>query len=207
MRQRHSRRSSKQGQDNSGIRDILMPPKLLNIIGVDPGKTTGWALWKIPRDSMFAGGDPEIVERYSGEIRGGESDQVFKLCRFFRTVQGLDYKIGPAVVCESFDFGSPLSDPEVYSPVRIAAMLKFCFEQPTLKQVGDARLVMQSRTIAKRVANDQRLKAAGLWKPGSDHERDAERHIVTALKRARAKREFRDRLWDRRWAIINDGDR
>jgi len=184
-----------------------MPPKLLNIIGIDPGKTTGWALWKIPRVSMYAGGESEIVERYSGEIRGGESDQVMKLCRFFRMVQNLDYKLGPAVVCESFDFGSPLSDPEVYSPVRIAAMLRFCFEQGGVKMVGDSRLVMQSRTMAKRVANDQRLKAAGLWKPGSDHERDAERHIMTALKRARAKREFRDRLWDRSIAIINEGDR
>lgn len=184
-----------------------MPPKLLNIIGIDPGKTTGWALWKIPRDSMYGNGQSEIVERYSGEIRGSESDQVFKLCRFFRTVQGLDYKLGPAVVCESFDFGSPLSDPEVYSPVRIAAMLQFCFEQTSLKQVGDARLVMQSRTIAKRVASDQRLKAAGLWKPGSDHERDAERHILTALKRARAKREFRDKLWDRSAAIVWEHER
>ena len=185
-----------------------MPPKLLNIIGIDPGKVTGWALWKIPRASMYAGGESEIVERYSGEIRGRESDQVFKLCRFFRTVQGLDYKLGPAVVCESFDFGSPLSDPEVYSPVRIAAMLKFCFEQPSLKQIGDARLVMQTRTMAKKTATDERLKAWGLWQPSSaDHIRDAERHIVTALRRARQKREFRDRLWDRSIAIINEGDR
>lgn len=185
-----------------------MPPKLLNIIGIDPGKVTGWALWKIPRASMYTGGDPEVVERYTGEIRGRESDQVFKLCRFFRTVQGLDYKLGPAVVCESFDFGSPLSDPEVYSPVRIAAMLKFAFEQKSLKQCGDARLVMQSRTIAKSTATDERLKAWGLWTPSSaDHERDAERHIVTALRRARQKREFRDRLWDKNIAIINEGDR
>jgi hypothetical protein len=186
-----------------------VPPKLLNIIGVDPGKVTGWALWKIPRESMYSpGGQSGIIERYSGEIRGRESDQVIKLCRFFRTVQSLDYKVGPAVICESFDFGSPLSDPEVYSPVRIASMLKLMFEQPQLKQVGDARLVMQGRTIAKKTATDERLKAWGLWKPASaDHERDAERHIITALRRAKQKREFRDRLWDRNECIIRDGDR
>lgn len=156
---------------------------------------------------MFADEPSEIVERYSGELRGKETDQVIKLCRFFRTVQGLDYKIGPAVVCEDFDFGSPLADSEVYSPVRIAFGLKLCYEQAQLKQFGDARLVMQSRTIAKRVATDERLRAWGLWKPGSDHERDAERHIITALRRAKAKREFRDRLWDKRWAIINEDDR
>lgn len=186
-----------------------MPPKLLNIIGIDPGKVTGWALWKIPRASMYSPDAPsEIVERYSGEIRGRESDQVTKLCRWIRTVQGLDYKIGPAVICESFDFGGPQRDPEVYSPVRIAAMLKFAYEQEHLSLFGDARLVLQGRVIAKTTATDERLKEWRLWVPSStDHARDAERHIVTALRRAKQKRAFRDRLWDSKHCIILDGER
>jgi hypothetical protein len=191
-----------------GVREMDVPEKEIHLIAIDPGKVTGWAHWIIPRRSMYEPGYPsEVIDHYTGEIHGRESDQVAKICRFIREVQGLSFRVGPAVVCEGFDFGSPLSDPEVYSPVRIGAMLKFCFEQKNMKLTGDARLIFQSRTMAKKTASDKRLRAWGLWVPSSrDHERDAERHAVTALRRARARREFRDRLWNSDILKVWDGD-
>ena len=177
-----------------------MPPREIHVIGVDPGATTGWARLTIPRKSMFGDEDPEIVSWHTGELRGPESQQAWEMCRIIREVQSLAFKIGPAVVVEDFDFGSPLRDPAVYSPVRIGAMLTLLHERTAL--MNDARLIFQSRTLAKETMTDERLRALGLYEERvGDHRRDAMRHALTALRRARQKPAFRDRMWDPKYAI------
>lgn len=177
-----------------------MTSNYLNLLAVDPGGVTGWAHFIIPRASMFGDAESEITDWNTGEVYGDEDSQAMALAGLIREIQGMDYKLGPAVVCEDFDFGSPLSDPEVYSPVRIAAKLKLLHH---MHKMDDARFVMQSRTMAKKTATDERLKAWGFWVPSShEHERDATRHAITALRRARQRRAFREKLWDADWAAI-----
>jgi hypothetical protein len=148
---------------------------------------------------MFRDEPSEITDWSTGEVYGDEDSQAVELARSIRGIQGMDWKLGPAVVCEDWDYGSPLKDPAVYSPVRIAAKLKLLHH---MGMMDDARFVLQSRTIAKSTATDERLRSWGFWVTGSDHERDAVRHAITALRRARQKKSVREKLWDPAWASI-----
>jgi hypothetical protein len=173
----------------------------LHILGVDPGATTGWCRITVPRKTIYGDAPGEITEWETGEIKGDEPNQVRDLARLCRQIQSLDYKIGPAIVCEDFDVSKLVTtDAEVlYSPVRIAAMIRMCMALAAVPSYtpmfGDALLVMQSRGMAKSTATDERLRAWGLWTKGSDHERDATRHAITALRRAKQKPAFRAQMW------------
>jgi hypothetical protein len=170
-----------------------MPSQYLNLLTIDPGATSGWCHVIIPRISMFGDAESEITSWSTGEIRGDEDRQALEFASLARRIQGLDYKNGTAVVCEDFDFGSPLKDSSVYSPVRIAAKLKLLHY---MHMMDDSSFLLQSRTMAKSYATDERLRLWGFWVPNSeDHERDAVRHALTILKRAKQKRVVRNRLW------------
>lgn len=177
-----------------------MPPPHLHVLGVDPGQTTGWCRVTVPRDTIYGDAPSEILEWDTGELYGPEPEQVIQLARLVRQIQSLDFKIGPALVCEDFDVSDTVTtDAEVlYSPVRIAAMIRMTMHLATVPSYtplfGDALLVMQSRGMAKRITDD-RLHKAGLWTEGSNHERDATRHAIMALRRAKDKREFREQMW------------
>lgn len=171
-----------------------MPPNTLKIMGVDPGGITGWAVFEFPRLSMFGDEEPEIVSWDTGEFFGSEEEQALQIAAKAVGVQGMDYKLGPAVVVEDWDYGSPLRDPQVYSPLRIAAQLRLLHH---MGRFGDARLVFQSRTMAKKTFTDERLRFYGYYVPNSrNHEKDAVRHALTALRRARMKTSVANKLWD-----------
>lgn len=177
-----------------------MPPKNLSLLALDPGVTTGWAQIIVPRMSIWGDEPSRIVEWRTGQLRGRISDQVWATCTLIREIQSLDYKIGPAVIVEDFDFGRPLKDPEVYTPVYFAQQLRFCFERTAM--TNDAMLFMQGRDIAKSSFTDERLQAAGVWETRgqTDHERDALRHGLTALRRAKRSFKIRCQMWDAKWA-------
>lgn len=170
--------------------------KELKVIGVDPGGTTGYCIIWVPRLCIYdpARNPPEILEVRTGELGGDEVKQADELAGLARSTQGLDYKVGPAVVVEDWDqdprFHS--TDPEALSPVRIGAMLRYIQHKGKL---NDSRLVFQSRTLAKSTFTDERLHAARMYTKGSDHVRDATRHALTALRRARTNKEFRMQMW------------
>jgi hypothetical protein len=151
---------------------------------------------------LFGREDSRIIEWDYGEFTGPEPQQALDIARLARETQGLAYKVGPAIIMESWDqdpkFRSTDQDP--LSPVRLGAMLKL-LEHLTVNSLnqlgllGDATLTFQGRTMAKSTATDDRLKAWGLYTKGSDHIRDATRHAITGLRRAKQSVEFRDRLW------------
>ena len=111
-----------------------------------------------------------------------------------REIQGLDYKVGPALICEAWtiEHVNRTSDQEMLAPVRIGAMLRMLERQG---QLGDATLTFQDRTLAMQTWTDERLKRKGMWIPGSDHIRDAARHTLTGLRRANESLEFAMSLW------------
>lgn len=77
------------------------------------------------------------------------------------------------------------------APVRLFSMLTAL----ELLQ-GDQRApFVQSAAIAKQTATDERLKLAGLYRPGVPHGVDAARHALTFLRRARSSRELRAAAW------------
>src|SRR5579872_4706173 len=179
--------------------------KLIHVLGIDPGGTTGWCRLTVPRASMFEGEASQIVEWDYGCFYGQEEHQIFSICQLTREIQGLAYKIGPALVCEDWDSDPTFksTDPEALSPVRMGAMLRFAValqgtgavnRSVTISMLGDATLMFQGRTIAKSTATDDRLKAWGLWTTVT-HTRDATRHAITALRRAKQDPELAARMW------------
>jgi hypothetical protein len=167
----------------------------LNIIGIDPGGTTGWAWLIVPRECIWGDAPSRIVEWDYGEISGKETSQVKSICELARMAQGLDYHVGPALIVEGWDQDPKFksTDPEALSPVRIGAMLSYALFRGDMGK--DIRICFQGRTTAKEAFTDDRLRAAGMYVPGSDHIRDATRHALTALRRAKKSKDFREALW------------
>lgn len=172
-----------------------MTPEL-HILGIDPGGTTGWCLFTIPTLSIFGDAASAILAWDTGEWLGDENTQTDKICEFARTTQSLSYKVGPALVVEQWDFDPSFqnADQEPYSPLRIGAKLGYARH---LGKLGDATLSWSSRVQAKSTATDARLREWGLYTVGSDHERDATRHAITALRRCRGRagRAWARQLW------------
>lgn len=87
------------------------------------------------------------------------------------------------IVIEDFVLRKFTSARELLSPVRITAR----FDQ-ALHISGDARpMIIQPGVLAMKTVTDARLKRMGLWPPlqGSEHKRDAVRHNITWMKRAK----------------------
>jgi hypothetical protein len=173
-----------------------MPPRHLHLIGLDPGGTTGYCRLTVPRESIFGREPGDIWERDYGEFQGSEVEQASDIATWVREVQSLDYPNGPAIVTEAWDQDPTFksTDPEALSPARINAMLELLRYQ---KKLADATLTYQSRTMAKKTATDERLKVWGMYVAGSEHVKDAHRHAITALRRAKTSPEFARMLWPR----------
>jgi len=189
-----------------------MTPPHLHVLGIDPGGTTGWSLITVPRSSIYGKTPGQVLEFKYGEIHGPEDDQAIEISRLARQIQNLDYGIGPAVVVEDFDLMPHYNNTSadvVLSPVRIAAKLQMLYHmgeseafrsgervRVSLRLMGESLIVMQGRTMAKQTATDERLRAWGLYTHRTgDHIRDATRHAITAIRRAKSNQEFRDSMW------------
>ena len=174
----------------------------LHIIGVDPGGKTGIARFTIPRYSIFGDEPAEIWDMEFKLFAGREPEQVLNIARYVREVQSLDYKTGPAIVCEGWynDPNFKSSDPEALSPVRIGAMLTLLHHQTNMEGsvkvlwLGDATLTFQDRSIAMSTYPDDKLKQKGLYGNQKDI-RAATKHAMTMLKRAKNNPELAEKLW------------
>jgi|SRR5580698_9435146 hypothetical protein len=166
----------------------------IHVIGIDPGGTTGWCRLTVPRDSVFGREESSIIEWDYGEVSGHEPQQVVLLARLARETQSLDYLVGPALVVERWDVDPHFQsrDTSALSPARIGAMLLYAQHRGDL---SDARVTFQSRVQAKQALTDERLRALGLYVKGSEHVRDATRHALCALRRARQSSELRKEMW------------
>lgn len=143
---------------------------------------------------MYGDEPGKVLEWDYGQVDGDEDEQVDRILKYVRSLQAFSYKVGPAVVIEDFDIEhhNRTSDQELLSPVRIAAKLLY---GQHIGRAGDARMVLQGRTMAKSTATDERLKVWGLYISGQEHARDACRHAITAVRRARQNKAIRDQLW------------
>jgi hypothetical protein len=166
----------------------------IHVLGIDPGGTTGWCLLTIPRLSIFGDEPSGIVEWDYGEFTGPEPVQAIAVARLAREIQGLDYKVGPAVVTEAWDQDPTFksTDPEALSPARLNAMFELLFYQ---KQFADCTITEQGRTMAKHTATNERLEAWGLMTHEGEHIRDATRHAITAVRRAANDPDLALRFW------------
>ena len=149
-------------------------------VSFDPGGTTGWAVFGVHSDAI---NDPEYriidnIEFWSlGEFWGPDREQareMFELVEQWPTAK---------IVMEDFVLRKFSSARELLSPVRICE--RFCGR---MDQAGDERpIIKQQPSLAMSTITDARLKKMGLYNAtvGKEHGRDATRHNLTWLKRAK----------------------
>jgi len=174
----------------------------ISVLAIDPGGTSGWYWISIPRDCIFGYEDSRVVEFDYGEFTGDLAYQAEEIATLARELQGLEYKVGPAIICEAWDIDPAfkVTDLETLSPVELGAMLKLLRRQ---KKLADCSLHFQQRGQAFSCMTDERLRKRGLWIEGSDHIRAACRHAYTALRRANENLAFAKELWpyDGLWTV------
>jgi hypothetical protein len=176
------------------------------VIAIDPGGTTGWSLIQVPPEAICESDVPILPNIWMhqhgqvdcGSHRGnlasslhagisthGEFSGVYDLAAFARA-----WPVA-AVVVEDFTLRQMRMDRELLSPVRVTAALGY-----ELWKTGRDYHV-QTPADAKRVCTDDRLKEWGVYDPtgGMQHARDADRHAILFLRKAKTNKQFRALAW------------
>jgi hypothetical protein len=159
------------------------------VMAVDPGGTTGVATGLFDLSlGMVADCVAESVEHErckSQELNVvGDHDegyQALQLFELYRKFERLCDGIAPIdLVIEEWTPRLPLKSGErvVFSPIRVAERFLGMLQ----REYGDEpEVVWQQPSVAKRFATDARLRKWGLWVKGSEHRRDAWRHVCSRL--------------------------
>lgn len=133
------------------------------ILAVDPGRATGWAVLEAGR-AYFG---EEIFEEFPGWADSFLRSRFDRGCRFL-------------VVAERFVIsGGTLTKARGDSnwSIELIGVLRYL-----ARQYGH-EFDLQGAGDAKRFGTDRLLRKLGWWTPGSDHARDAARHLALALAR------------------------
>lgn len=156
---------------------------MTSVMAVDPGGTTGLA-WA---DCVcFAGG--RLDRRFGNlvshmQVGGPAEEQVDEMLALVQAVQV------SVLVIESFQLRPGAKRGDVMSPVVVDAMLRYGLWKGMAGMRGmDVAVYYQTASQGKSVMTDGRLRALGLWWPGEEHARDAARHLVTFVRRVRARK-------------------
>lgn len=162
-------------------------PKTFSVFAVDPGETTGWALLTVSaaclldrRTSLF-----EDLEFDCGQVTGSEDIQAVELGEMLWQFRG-------PVIIEDFILRQFRQDRSLLAPIRLTAKLEYeiYISNEQRGNTGKQRVKKQQPSLAKTTATDERLKEWGLWEVGAPHARDAIRHAVTFLRRAKTDRKL-----------------
>lgn len=143
------------------------------VIALDPGGTTGWAVFSVHPDAMTGDPDIQVFGEYgnviwwkAGQFTGKQDDQIDEIVDL---VRAWPYA---RLVTEDFNIRQQnvLLDPaEINAAVRWATRPRYW--------------VKQHASLAMSTVTDQRQKDWGYWIPGKEHARDAVKHAITFLKR------------------------
>jgi hypothetical protein len=142
------------------------------VLSFDPGGTTGWALFAVHPDAMA--GDPEIpifpniLWWTAGQFTGLQPDQIDECVGLVEAYPSA------RLVTEDFKVRQLNA---LLDPAEINAVLRWA--------VRPRYFVKQNSALAMGAVTDDRLKSWGFWLPGQEHARDAIRHNITFLKRAK----------------------
>jgi hypothetical protein len=136
------------------------------LMGLDPGETTGYALWK-PDDSYI-------------ELRQLQTNDVL------RGATRLDQEIGSNFIAYGADdnLHIVMEDYKVYQwkvqdhawdPLHTAQLIGATRYNAYRSGIS---CHMQMAVVAKRFVTDAKLEQWGLYSPGLNHARDAQRHLL-----------------------------
>lgn len=163
--------------------------RVLYVLALDPGTTSGWAALRIDYDRLIREGFRAVmlgggVEWRAGELKGPEPFQAELFVALARGVwQEGEFAAGCdsdlfVVTIEDFILDMFSRDRELLSPVRLTAQV-----QALTWRTLPAPVVQFSANDAKHTVGDDQLRAFNLWVRGPDHVRDALRHAVLTARR------------------------
>jgi hypothetical protein len=136
---------------------------LAKFLSLDPGGTTGYAIFEYEEDSVAV-----VLE--AGHVPGG-------LKGFIKWYGNQVNTRWDKVVCESFTLRTGVKFPDL-SPVYIIGALE------AFEEAWDSEVVYQPPT-SKPLCNDDVLKKLGIYLPGKGHANDALRHGIIYLRNKR----------------------
>lgn len=160
------------------------------IIALDPGGTTGWAMWT--NTELTEPGPDQFV---CGQIAGDDHhQQLYNLLGNFQTSHF-------TVVTERFDYRA-FSRAGLNLMSREYIGVSSLFYQERMMQLGDTQhYIKQTAGQAKPFVGDERIKALGLNKPGLSkagyfkHAADAYRHLIYYIVNGTAMKDRAVRRW------------
>lgn len=154
----------------------------LVVVWADPGISTGWSVHRVPLADLLARGQVgstavtwSRVGQYRSSSTSAAVDSYLSLCR--EVHDRLDEEDIMVVGCEGFTLMMQSTDPALLEPVRFLAVLRDRLRE------AEVYVEVQGASDAKKMITDERLKLWGLWQPGQDHGRDAQRHGLLFLRR------------------------
>lgn len=131
---------------------------MLPILAVDPGKMTGWATYSCGR-AVF--GEDQFME-------------------FHRRAEAYLLRVPCRVICERFVIGGGtvrVARGDTNWSIETIGVLRYLCDRE------GAPFELQGAADAKRFGTDSLLRRLRWWTPGSDHARDAARHLALTLAR------------------------
>jgi hypothetical protein len=142
-----------------------IPPHPLIIIGVDPGKATGVAVYS------------SVTKTFEQQWWAPPDEFVDWMFEFMKQ---FPWENEVLVACERFDITpgtGKLGRSQVNHSIELAGVCRH------LARRHGQGFVLQDRATPKHMAPDKLLKSVGWHKPGPAHPNDATRHVVLALAR------------------------
>jgi hypothetical protein len=165
----------------------------VSVIGVDPGVTTGISVITVPVASLFGDAPAEITQFEYGEVTGQIPRQVEAIAGWvIGSCRGI-FNMRPVMAAEDFDLdpGYHSRDKVLLFPVKVIGAIEYA---NSCNHFGPIHIELQSRSLAKSTAKDERLRAWGLYTTGSDHVRDGTRQSITMIRRLKQSKKLRDEV-------------
>lgn len=163
-------------------------PKRFAIMAVDPGTTTGVAAGLFHPAADIAGCIAE-AEWEAWEVEGSPAEQGWEIMDEFRdrqTVWNMDGVAFPDIHLVSESFALRLkkahgagSNQRMMDPIRVIQSMETLALHSLNGELRKwAKIEFQSPSEAKKYVTNERMRRWGAWVVGSEHKRDATRHLV-----------------------------
>lgn len=183
-----------------GGRDLRLPPAsevqggYLWSLAFDPGVSTGWCVHRLPKELLMREGFIQAIRPgnggawNAGEFTGNDDYAVDVMLDVSRLVYAeVDEEAGDewVILVEDFILRRLQMDRALLAPVRIGAMFR--------REMRNAPVLVDFRTSsdAMNIVTDGRLRDWNLYRPGSIHARDAQRHSILTARRYSSEPHFR----------------
>lgn len=159
-------------EEADGIWGGSTDPDGYQVLSLDPGGTTGWAVFCVHPDAMGPNPEFRILDNIdwwtAGEFTGSsmsQCDEIIELANSWPDAR---------LVTEMFRLRQLSAE---LDPVEINHTIKWALRP--------RYFVDQQPGLAMSTVTDDRQKEWGFWVPGKPHARDAVKHNITFLKRVK----------------------